>query len=148
VLNLTALELSSSIDERLKTIAPYSEADQIDLSAPFHTPPTIPFGSEPAHDWCYYYQKAAYARQSDNWDAVLQWGEEAHSLGYTANDQIEWMPFLQAYALADDLPRVKEIASFMTSDLSAQKQACATLTNMTLPPKNAAEIQALFCVTE
>jgi len=120
VLDLTALELSSSIDERLKTIAPYSEADQIDLAAPFRTPPAIPFGSEPAHDWCYYYQKAAYARQSGNWDAVLQLGGEARSLGYTASDQIEWMPFLQAYALADDLPRVKEIASFMDLDLIAK----------------------------
>jgi hypothetical protein len=148
VLDLTALELSSSIDERLKTIASYSEADQIDLTAPFRTPPTIPFGSEPARDWCYYYQKASYARQAGDWDAVLQLGEEAISLGYFAKDQIEWMPFLQAYALANDLPHVKEIASFMDSDLIAKNQACATLTNMTLAPENAAEIQALFCVTE
>lgn len=29
------------------------------------------FGPEPAHDWCYYYQKGDLARQTQDWEQVV-----------------------------------------------------------------------------
>lgn len=146
VIDLARLELSSFEDARVREVAPYSEADQISLTDEFRTPPFIPFGVEPQHGWCYYYQKASFSRQAGEWDEVLRLGEEAISLGYFAKDQIEWMPFLQAYALSGNSTRLDEIASFMTSDLPALKQACLTLTEMMLPPGIDAEVQDSICV--
>ena len=37
--------------------------------------------AEPEHGWCFYYQKAAFTRQLEDWDGVLQLGEEAFGMG-------------------------------------------------------------------
>ncbi|MDP1715451.1 MAG: hypothetical protein Q8L41_11975 [Anaerolineales bacterium] len=146
VIDLHQVELSSAEDLRVTDIAPYSEADQIALNESFHVPPAIPFGLEPPNEWCYYYEKASYARQLGDWDEVLRLGEEAISRGFIAKDQIEWMPFLQAYAYSDYTVRLNELASFMTSDLPALQQACHTLTAMPLAPNTLNEISHLFCI--
>ncbi|MBE0681739.1 MAG: hypothetical protein IH589_07465 [Anaerolineales bacterium] len=146
VIDLHQIELSSFEDSRISAIAPFSEADQISLNVPFQVPPEIPFGSEPPKEWCYFYEKASYARQLGDWDEVLRLGEEAISRGYFARDQIEWMPFLQAYASSGDIARLNEIASHMTSDLPALQQACHTLTAMPLDPAVEKEVNQLFCI--
>ncbi len=146
VIDLHQIELSSFEDSRISAIAPFSEADQISLNVPFQVPPEIPFGSEPPKEWCYFYEKASYARQLGDWDEVLRLGEEAISRGYFARDQIEWMPFLQAYASSGDIARLNEIASHMTSDLPALQQACHTLTAMPLDPSVEKEVNQLFCI--
>ncbi|MBL8102463.1 MAG: hypothetical protein JNM02_08050, partial [Anaerolineales bacterium] len=146
VIDLRQVELSSREDERVVEIASYSEADQISLTESFHIPPAIPFGVEPPATWCYYYEKAAYARQTGDWDEVLRLGNEAILLGFFAKDQIEWMPFVQAYAYSDNIARLNEIASYMTSDLIALQQACQTLTVMPLTPSVSTEISRLFCL--
>ena len=146
VIDLHQVELSSFEDSRVADIAPYSEAEQISLNEPFHVPSAIPFDFEPPKEWCYFYEKASYARQLGNWDEALRLGEEAISKSYFAKDQIEWMPFLQAYATSDNVARLEEIASFMISDLTALQQACHTLTAMPLTPATAKEINQLFCI--
>ena len=138
-------EYSSYEDERFTNIGSFSEAVHIMPDVPSHTPPTIPFGEEPAHGWCFYYQKASLARQVGDWNEVLRLGEEANSRGLIANDQIEWMPFLQAYAYVDNVARLNEIASFMTSDLPALQQACLTLTAMPINSATSEEITQSFC---
>lgn len=146
VLDLHQVELSSFEDPRAANIAPYSEAEHIALNEPFQVPPVIPFGFEPPNEWCCYYQKASYARQLGNWDEVLRLGEAAISLGFFAKDEIEWMPFLQAYAYSDNTDRLNELASFMSSDLPALQQACQILTAIPLTSSTAKEINQLFCI--
>ncbi len=139
------IELSSAEDERVTTLAPYSETAQILLGENFQTPPLIPFGAEPAHDWCYYYQKAAYARQLGNWDEALRLDNEARALGFTARDPVEWMPFLQAAAHFNHLARMNELAASITAVQPLAQQACRTLNAMNLAPDTLAQAQQLFC---
>jgi hypothetical protein len=146
VLDGNQVELSSAEDARVAAIASYSETEHILTNESFHTPPAIPFGAEPTHDWCYYYQKAALARQVEDWDEVARLGNEARSLGLSAGDSIEWMPFLQAAAHFDDLAVVNELAPFLTSDLLLAKQACQILTGMPLTPPTMEQVKQLFCV--
>lgn len=146
VLNGNQVELSSAEDARVAAIASYSETEHILTNETFHTPPAIPFGTEPAHDWCYYYQKAALARQVGDWDEVARLGNEARSLGLSAGDPIEWMPFLQAAAYLDDPVRVDELAPFLTSDSFLAKQACQILTAMPLSSSMLDQVNQLFCV--
>ncbi len=146
VIDHNQVELSSSEDERVAALAPYSESEQVLLGQFFRTPPAIPFDSEPPKEWCYFYEKASYARQVGDWDEVLRLGEESISQGYFARDQIEWMPVLQAYASSDNIVRLNLIASFMTSDLQARQQACHTLAAISFAPDTLNEINRLFCV--
>jgi hypothetical protein len=125
ILNLHQIELSSKDDPRVAELAPYSEAGHIFYDEPFHTPPLIPFGEEPAHTWCYYYEKADLARQMKNWDEVIRLGDEAQKMGYAPHDPIEWIPFLQGYSHAENLQQVERIASLL--DAETKLRACGII---------------------
>ncbi|HTX78677.1 MAG TPA: hypothetical protein VMC62_03375 [Longilinea sp.] len=77
--------------------AAYSNADQIITTETAPTPPADVFGSEPAHNWCYYYQKASLARQQHDWAEVARLGDEAIAKNLTAYDPLEWVPFVEGY---------------------------------------------------
>jgi hypothetical protein len=143
VIDMNQIELSSKDDPRVVALAPYSEAEHIAFDEPSHAPPLIPFGAEPAHTWCYYYEKAALARQMNHWDEVTHLGEEARKLGYAANDPVEWLPFLQAYARADNSARVAEIASLL--DTETKLQACRILGAEHLSPVMTRRVNKLLC---
>lgn len=53
------------------------------------------FGVEPAHGWCYYYQKASLARQMGNWEEIGRLYDETVAKGLVANDKSEVFPFLE-----------------------------------------------------
>ena len=66
-------------------------------------PPQELFGPEPAHDWCYFYEKAELARQQADWEKAAELGDQAQALGYSPSDSRsgtphEWLPFIEAYA--------------------------------------------------
>jgi hypothetical protein len=144
VIDMNQIELSSKDDPRVVELAPYSEAEHVFYDDPAHTPPFIPFGKEPAHTWCYYYEKADLARQMGNWDEVIRLGDEVTQLGYTATDSVEWIPFLQAYARADNSQRVGEIAARL--DGQTKLRACEILGAESLSPAMMKQIKMLCSV--
>ena len=138
-------EFSPYEDGRYIKVGAFSEVEHIDLEALFRQPPEIPFGLEPEHDWCFYYEKAAYARQRGDWNAVLQSGEQAFGMGMFPKDQIEWMPFLQGYAVSGNSARLSELDRELT-DPSVREQACRILGNMSdLSAETHGQTQKLFC---
>jgi hypothetical protein len=122
-------EYSQYENASIQIIGPYSNSGLIltDVLAPVPTPPAMVFGPDPEHDWCYYYQKAALARQSDDWDEVLTLGNDALDKGFAPADIIEWMPFLQAYARAGDTDHLLELAPAVSSIPFVAQQACRSL---------------------
>ncbi len=56
------------------------------------------FGPEPAHNWCYYFQRADLARQFGQWDQVLQLWGQAGSISTQAQYGPEYLPFIEAFA--------------------------------------------------
>ncbi len=146
VVDSNHVELSSREDTRIASIAPFSETQHIWLDVPFKQPPAIPFGSEPVHGWCYYYEKASFARQVGDWSEVARLGDDALAFGYSTGDAIEWVPFLQAYALSGNLARLEQIASFVETDPTAQEQSCHWLSRLQLTPEAANQVRSLFCV--
>lgn len=138
-------EYSSFEDERIVRIGSSSDANFILTEESFRQPPQIPFRLEPEHTWCYYYEKASFARQLNDWDEVLRLANEAFDKGFAPQDEIEWLPFLQAYAVTNDLTRLHEIETKMT-DLYILGQACQILGNMSgLSEATYSEIASLFC---
>jgi hypothetical protein len=65
---------------------------------------------EPAHGWCYYFEKADLARQSKNWDQVAELGDAALTLEDHPNDPIERFVFIEGYAHAGDWEKAKELS--------------------------------------
>ena len=60
------------------------------------------YGPEPAHGWCYYFQKADLARQMGDWDEVVALGKQAFASGDYPNDPIERFVFIEGYAHQSD----------------------------------------------
>jgi hypothetical protein len=138
-------EYSSFEDSRITQIGFRSEAEHIFAQDPFHQPPQIPFGPEPEYNWCFYFEKAALARQLNDWHEVSRLADEALGKGLHPTDQIEWIPFLQAYANSNDIARLRGIKLQLTDPL-VKRQACQIL--LAIPAqteKTRLEINHLYC---
>ena len=123
-------ELSSYEDSDIMLIAPFSRIDRILLNKTFAHPPSSIFGQEPTHNWCYYYEKASLARQQNNWETIVRLGEEASLKGFSPSDEIEWMPFLQAYIILGEKDKIQQIAPLINKDPFVKAQVCKMLNNM------------------
>lgn len=126
-----APEYSPFENPKVMQIGEFSEAEHILADAPFHMPPEVVFGPEPAHDWCYFYQKATLARQRGDWDEVYAIDTEASQQGSVPYDPVEWIPFIQASAMLGDGERVQEISSYIENNFVMQ-QVCNILSGMEL----------------
>ncbi len=141
-------EFSSYEDERVMLMAPYSHIQDVLTGTKFKTPPQFPFGSEPVRDWCYYYEKASYARQVGDWQTVLGLGNQIDKLHLAPQDSIEWMPFLQAYAHFGNQARLTQLARSIKSDPFVANQACQILTGMQLDSATAEMVKNVYCVSK
>ena len=119
--------LSSSEQYRIQLAAPYSKLDRIIGNSTPAQPPTAVFGPEPAHTWCYYYQKAALAQQNGNWNEVARLGDEAREKGLKPVDRVEWLPFLLAYAYTGDTDQARQIIPIVTEERYLGFQVCQFL---------------------
>lgn len=140
-------ELSPYETSNFMLMAPHSEIEHIQLDQDFHIPSQAVFGAEPDHSWCYLYEKAALARQRGDWQAVAQLGDDAIHQKLLPADPVEWMPFLQAYAVLSDRERLEQIGAGFTPGSFVQAQACTILGKTPgLSAETQKQIQTLFCV--
>jgi hypothetical protein len=144
-----APELSSRDSHRTMLVAPYSRLDNVLPGSAFHEPPPTIFGAEPSHDWCYYYQKVALARQQQDWEAIRTLHQEALGLGLYPNDSVEWLPFVQAYTVLGDLDKLQTLKKIIIADPYLTAQTCQILTGMpashTIDPEIQTFVQNAFC---
>ncbi len=142
-------ELSSQDSQRTMLVAPHSQIDNVIPDSNFATPPVSIFGPEPTHDWCYYYESAALARQRGNWSSIPGLRDEALSLGFYPNDSVEWMPFLQAYTVLGDLEGLRSLKNIILADRYLTQETCQILTGMTKTYEIAPDVQSFvqksFC---
>ncbi len=106
-------ELSRWDYDLTRQAAPASRIDRIVPEGEAPSFPTVIFGREPEHGWCYYYQKADLARQRNDWQEVVRLGEEAANNGLAAVDAIEWAPFFEAYLHLERIEEARELAELI-----------------------------------
>ena len=123
-------EYSEYDSEQQYLLAPYSRIDRIVSEGDQILPPPEIFGEEPAHGWCYYYQKADLARQKNDWQEVLRLEKEAKSLRLNPDDSIEWLPFMQAQALVGDLDSARQYIPLLKVNQTQAINICAAVSNM------------------
>lgn len=89
---------------------PLSDPSRIITGVSAPSLPSPPFQSEPPHDWCYYYEKAELARQTGDWQRIVALGSEASQHALSPQDPIEWLPFIEGYARAGNVPLAEKIS--------------------------------------
>jgi hypothetical protein len=140
-INGDAPELSPADDYRLFLVAPHSKLDDVVTDGDSPVPPALVFGKEPERGWCYYYQKADLARQRREWDAIPILLKEALDKGYYPDSALEWMPFLQAYAVQGDLEKMRATLKLIASDRFLRLQTCEIMTDFTERETLTTEVQ-------
>ncbi|MDK1082008.1 MAG: hypothetical protein QGM50_00875 [Anaerolineae bacterium] len=140
-------EFSKYENASIQTLGPYSNLEYILINNPGSTPPSLVFGSEPEHGWCYFYQKASLARQLKEWEEIQLLGDAVFNQNLAPGDSIEWMPFLQAYAHLGEVERLKEVAPDVIADPYIAQQACRIMGDMNnLTHQVRAVIESHYCV--
>ncbi len=79
-----------------------SEPDQIITNPTSDRTVATVLADEPAHEWCYFYQKAQLAKQLSDWEEVIRLAQQAQVGGYQAVNGFESLPFLEAYLHTGD----------------------------------------------
>ncbi|HNF93720.1 MAG TPA: hypothetical protein PLQ75_03630, partial [Anaerolineales bacterium] len=123
-------ELNSYDDGRVAMIASYSKLDSVATEGEMPAVPEEIFGAEPERGWCYTYQQADLARQRGDWDAIPVLLKDALDKGYYPNDGLEWMPFMQAYAVQGNVEEIKSMLKLVVADKYLRLQVCNSLTNL------------------
>jgi hypothetical protein len=67
------------------------------------------FGPEPAHDWCYFFQKADLARQLKDWNTVIDLYKQSQKLGLAPQSGSEYIPLIEAYAQVGNWQKAYEV---------------------------------------
>ena len=90
------------------------------VSRIINNPKAIPpisdiFGSEPAHKWCFYFEKADLARQVQDWQTVLSLEKRAKEQNLSPKFGPEYLPFIEAHVRVGDWQKAYDLS------LAAQK---------------------------
>jgi len=68
------------------------------------------YGPEPAHGWCYYFQRASLAAQAGDWRSVARMGDDAFRLSDHPNDPVERFVFIEGYAQTGNWERALDLS--------------------------------------
>jgi hypothetical protein len=96
----------------------------------------IIFGIEPAHDWCYYFQKADLARQNKDWNEVVNLADSTKQQGLTPKIASEYFPFIEGYLYNNQINRAEELLKKIIEKIEPEMKeekitrVCTVLTNM------------------
>ncbi len=103
---------------------PLSNPGQIMADAP---PPVLDeklFGPEPAHGWCYFYEKAELARQQSDWEGVVKLYNQAKKGGFDVSMPVENLPFIEGFAVTGQTDLALQLTD---RTLKAQKDLCPAI---------------------
>lgn len=113
--------------------APSSNIENVVADAVPAVPQKFIFGSEPEHNWCYYFQKADLAVQLGDWETAAGLGDEAMRLRLSPEDRAEWMPFLKAYAVTGNAEQLEQLARRVIGERPLRLRVCEMLSNIEQP---------------
>jgi hypothetical protein len=125
---------------------PASNLDRIEAQPVSRDYPSVDMlGAEPAHGFCYFYQKADLARQEKNWKLVVEIADQARSQGYNPRDQWvktpqEWLPLIEGYAYESRWEDAREITLAISAiDPKKYNQRICNLWNQLINLTDASE---------
>jgi hypothetical protein len=108
-----ALGLSLNENPMVTLIAPYSSTEWIQVNATPVPSPDQFLGNEPAHDWCFYYQKISLALQAGDWTKAANLSDEVIASDFRPQESSEWLPVLFAYANSDQPQKLRHASTYI-----------------------------------
>jgi hypothetical protein len=113
------------ITARLARVLPMTRVEQVlDGGEPARPPAQL--GPEPAHDWCYYYEKAGLAQQQHDYARAAALGDQAFAANFHPGDLSELLPFIEGYALNDRPEQAQALSQEVSREARLRPVLCAT----------------------
>lgn len=97
VIDNERLELPTGASSDLVIASDFSQVGRIMTEAEPAMPSESIFGAEPAHGWCYYFEKADLARQMGEYEQVVELFNQAQNQNLSPNNATELYPFIESY---------------------------------------------------
>jgi len=135
---MTAPDTSS----RIRDILYLSDLTLIETAPPKAAFPPAVTGAEPAHQWCYYFEKAGLARQAGDWQKVVALANEAEQKHLQANSAFEYLVFIEGYAHQQQWDRAAALSAAAAEDKLVQPQLCTLWRAISRDPMNSARGKA------
>jgi hypothetical protein len=129
VLDPSLDSLNSMVPPLMRDATPLSRLDLIQSGSGGQTVklPDIIASPEPAHGWCYYFEKADLARQLGDWETVASLAEKAFATHEYPNDPVERVPFIEGYAHTGEWQRALDLSRDMLHITPAMKPVLCQL---------------------
>lgn len=102
----------------------------IDPSATPPIPPVNIFGKEPEHGWCYYFQQASLARQTGDWQKIVDLYQAASTANLKPADLSEYFVFIEGLVNQGDTDAAIQIVQKIIKDknnTTLQYSFCSSL---------------------
>jgi hypothetical protein len=110
--------------------AAISNLNPIVTDAEQKIPPQYLFGSEPAHTWCFYFEKAELARQVGDYAQAYSLIQQANQQGYYPKDLTEWYSFIDGALHTGHFDEAVELSSrIIVNEAVVQDGVCNTWEN-------------------
>ncbi len=114
------------LTDNLRRVLPLSQLNQVVTDA---QPPALPPSGlfpEPAHSWCYVYEKADLARQVNDWQTVAQLGDQAAEASLKPANLSEYLPFIEGYAHLLQWDKASLLSKEVNTDAQMFPALCVT----------------------
>ena len=85
------------------------------------------FFSEPKPDWCYYFTRVELSNQQGDYPTAAAWAQEALTAGFSPEDPREWLVFIEAYALNEDIDQAVQLSQTVLTDEKKMLKAVCTV---------------------
>lgn len=118
--------LLPNLPERISRVLPITTLEQVEAASSPARPPAQ-LGSEPAHGWCYYFQKADLARQQADWQAIVTLGAQASAVWLHPADPAELLPFIEGYLRAGKASDAQSLIADVQKSPDLLPALCAVL---------------------
>jgi hypothetical protein len=116
------------LTDNLRRVLPLSQLSLIvppSAAQPQAAPPSM-LSPEPAHTWCYLYEKADLARQVNDWQKVTDLGDMAAKSMLKPVNLSEYLPFIEGYAHLQNWDKAGALSKEVNTDADLFPALCAT----------------------
>jgi hypothetical protein len=115
------------LPESIFKVAGISNPDMILTDSNTTANPPDAIGKEPAHGFCYYFQKASLELQRGDLSKALNAAVQALENGLEAKDPVDWIPFAKAFVLNEKWDQANQIAEKVNGDPQKAAFFCSQL---------------------
>lgn len=136
------------LPESIFRLADLSNPDMILTNPNSIAVPPAPIGSEPDHDFCFYFQKTNLELQRNDPAGALVFATRAVQLGLEAYDPVDWIPLAKTFILNQKWDQANLIAEKINGDDERSKFFCSQLSTLDMDntqPEFAAILQNAGC---